>query len=565
MSDGSFSPLEALPEQEWECVVVGGGAAGLSAGLVLGRARRRVLVLDAGEPLNGPAPHLHGFLTRDGTPPLELLRLGRRELAAYGVPAVAARAAAVAADPAAGAGRPRFEVTLEGGRRLRAQRLILAHGMRLRLPDLPGLREVWGDAAATCPYCHGWEVRDRPLAVLGVPAAPGVPEPPGLPGAGARAAHLGVLLTQWSPDVIVFPNGAAIDAAGLSRLAARGVRVDPRPVLRLDVGGGGLAGVVLGPEGEAVPREALFVAAAPAPAPALLAQLGAALLPTGWPEVDPTGKTSVPGVWAAGQAAGPMSSQVINAAAAGSLAGAAVNADLLEEALAAAPRAGAPPAPEPRLSHEGHGYGDGDGGGGGHEGHGHGHGHGHDGADPAQMERLLGEQRRATLPPEPTLRAAGVAPGQTVVDLGCGPGYFTLPAADLVGPGGTVYGVDTQPEMVEACRRRAAEAGAQGVRVLRSDALHVPLPDAIADLVLIAWVLHEVPDRVAFLREARRLLKPGGGAALIEFRKRDGLWGPPMAIRLSEAEVAAAVEAAGLRVREQRDLDDGHLLYLLAA
>ena len=268
MTDESFSPLQALPEQEWECVVVGGGGAGLSAGLVLGRARRRALVLDAGEPLNRPAPHLHGFLTRDGTPPLELLRLGRRELAAYGVPAVAARVAGVArAESAAGAGHPRFEVTLEGGRRLRAQRLILAHGMRLLLPDLPGLRDVWGGAAATCPYCHGWEVRDRPLAVLGVPAAAGVPEPSGVPGAGARAAHLGVLLTQWSPDVIVFPNGAAIDPAGLARLAARGVRVDPRPVRRLEVDGGALAGVVLGPEGDVVPREALFVAAARCRAP----------------------------------------------------------------------------------------------------------------------------------------------------------------------------------------------------------------------------------------------------------------------------------------------------------
>jgi thioredoxin reductase/predicted methyltransferase len=554
MSESSYSPLQALPEQEWECVVVGGGAAGLSAGLVLGRARRRVLVLDAGEPLNGPAPHLHGFLTRDGTPPLELLRLGRQELATYDVPVVAARVAAVAGS-AAGDGRPRFEVTLEDGRRLRAQRLILAHGMRLLLPDLPGLREVWGGDAATCPYCHGWEVRDRPLAVLGVPAAPGAPEPPGMPGDGARAAHLGVLLTQWSPDVIVFPNGAAIDPAGFTRLAARGVRVDPRPVLRLKVGDGALAGVVLGPEEDVVPRAALFVAAASAPHPALLTQLGATLLPSGWPEIDPTGKTSVPGVWAAGQAAGPMSGQVINAAAAGSLAGAAVNADLLEEALAVAPPAAAPTAPDQRRSHEMHG----DGGGAGH-----GHGHGHGVLDPARTERLLGEQRRASLPPEPTLRAAGVVPGQTVVDLGCGPGYFTLPAAALVGPRGTVYGVDAEPEMVEACRRRAADAGAQHVRVIRSHGEHVPLPDAIADLVLIAWVLHEVQDRVAFLRQARRLLKPGGGAALIEFRKQDGLWGPPMEVRLSEAEVAAVAGAAGLRVREQHGLDDGHLLYLLA-
>jgi thioredoxin reductase len=184
-------------------------------------------------------------------------------------------------------------------------------------------------------------VRDRPLAVLGVPAGPGAPEPPGLPGAGARAAHVGVLLTQWSPDVIVFPNGAEIDTAGRRRLEARGVRVDPRPVRRLEVRGNELAGVVLGAGEDVVPREALFVAAAPMPNTTLLAQLGAAFLPSGWPETDPMGKTSVPGVWAAGQAAGPMSSQVINAAAAGSHAGAAVNADLLEEALAEATQAGA--------------------------------------------------------------------------------------------------------------------------------------------------------------------------------------------------------------------------------
>jgi ubiquinone/menaquinone biosynthesis C-methylase UbiE len=119
--------------------------------------------------------------------------------------------------------------------------------------------------------------------------------------------------------------------------------------------------------------------------------------------------------------------------------------------------------------------------------------------------------------------------------------------------------------MVEACRRRAAEAGARQVEVMRSDILHVPLPDAVADLVVISWVLHEVQDRVGLLGEARRLLKPGGGAALIEFRKRPGLWGPPMEVRLSEEEVAAIAGAAGLRVREQRALDDGHLLYLLAA
>ncbi len=177
---------------------------------------------------------------------------------------------------------------------------------------------------------------------------------------------------------------------------------------------------------------------------------------------------------------------------------------------------------------------------------------------------LLSEERRAKLPPEETLRAAGVAQGQTVVDLGCGPGYFTLPAAELVGPHGKVYGVDVQPEMVEACQQRAAEAGARQIEVLQPTETHVPLPDGIADLVLASVVLHEAKDRVAFLREARRLLKAGGAVAVIEFRKEAEAPGPPKEVRLSEAEVAAAAEAAGMRVRERRELDDLHMLFHLA-
>jgi ubiquinone/menaquinone biosynthesis C-methylase UbiE len=152
-----------------------------------------------------------------------------------------------------------------------------------------------------------------------------------------------------------------------------------------------------------------------------------------------------------------------------------------------------------------------------------------------------------------------------VVDLGCGPGYFTLPAAELVGPQGKVYGVDVQPEMVEACRQRAAEAGARQVEVLRSGETDVPLPDGIADLVLVSLVLHEARDRAAFLREARRLLKPGGEVAVIEFRKEAETPGPPKEVRLSEADVAAVAEAAGLRLREQRGLNDLHVLFRLVA
>jgi 2-polyprenyl-3-methyl-5-hydroxy-6-metoxy-1,4-benzoquinol methylase len=261
---------------------------------------------------------------------------------------------------------------------------------------------------------------------------------------------------------------------------------------------------------------------------------------TGWPEVDATGKTGVAGVWVVGQAAHPMQ-QVIGAAAAGSLAAAAVNMDLVEEEMVGLERAGQ------------HGHA----GGHGHAGH---HRHGH--SDPAGIDRLLSSERHTTLPPEQTLRSAGVARGQTVVDIGCGPGYFTLPAAGMVGPHGTVYAVDTQPEMVEACRRRVAEAGVRNVEVRLSSPAHVPLPDGIAGRVLISLVLHEADNPTALLREARRLLEPGGEVALVELREETG---PPGAPRLSAKEVASAAAAAGLRVRRQQDLDGGHLLYHLCA
>lgn len=199
-----------------------------------------------------------------------------------------------------------------------------------------------------------------------------------------------------------------------------------------------------------------------------------------------------------------------------------------------------------------------------HGGHA-GHGHRTHKFDPANVERLLGEERRAALPPEEALRAAGVRPGQTVVDLGCGPGFFTIPAAAIVGDTGKVYGVDIEPQLVELCRRRAAEAGARQVEVVLAGESHVPLHDALADRVFIAFVLHEADDQSAFLGEARRLLKPGGEIAIVEWRKQDGSPGPPKEHRVSGEEIAALAGSGGLRVVEERNLNAHHYLLRLAS
>ncbi|TQM25581.1 NAD(P)/FAD-dependent oxidoreductase [Nocardia bhagyanarayanae] len=298
-----------------DVVVVGGGAAGLSAALVLSRARRRVAVVRGGAPRNAPATHMHGFLSRDGLPPGELLTIGAAEVAGYG--------GELLDDEVIGAEKNEdtgeFTLHLAGGGRLRTRRVLVATGLRDVLPDLPGVRERWGADVLHCPYCHGHEVRDQPLGVLGGTE----------PGAIARAVHVALLLPQWSADVAFFPHTMDLSEHDSARLAARGVRVVPGEVARLVVEDGRLRGVELA-DGRAVPRGAVFVAPTFVPNGDVLAALGCATGPDGWVVTDARGRTSVAGVWAAGNVADP-GAQVISAAGAGSAAAIAINGDLVEE------------------------------------------------------------------------------------------------------------------------------------------------------------------------------------------------------------------------------------------
>lgn len=289
-------------DEQYDVVVVGGSVAGLSAALVLGRARLRVAVVDAGQPVNAGVAHSHGFLTRDGAPPADLVATGRGEVAAYGVDLVDDAVTGVSG--AAGA----WVVARAGGPDLRSRRLVLATGLRVPLPDLPGIEEVWGGDAANCPFCHGWEAQDQPIAVVGDPGF---------------VAHLSGLLTQWSDDVVAFlPEG--VDGRP-------GVAVERRTPVRLVVEGGRLRGVEVA-GGEVLERTALFVGAMGVPASPLAADLGCTLDEGGFPVVDAFGLTSVPGLWAVGQAVS-MGRNLISSAASGSDAATRVVFDLVEERL----------------------------------------------------------------------------------------------------------------------------------------------------------------------------------------------------------------------------------------
>lgn len=284
----------------YDVIVIGGGVAGLNAALILGRARRRVLVLSAGAPRNAPAAHAQGFLTRDGTPPMELLALAREELTHY--PSVTLEEATATNAVATDEG---FSVALEDGRQLTARRLVLATGVNDLLPNVPGLAELWGDGVHHCPFCHGWEVRDRPWAILG-----------DTPMAYERVA----LFRGWTSELVVLANGpTSLSEADRQTLAQLGVAVDERRVSGLQRHGDD--GVRLRFEsGPALEVGAVFVASGQALRSNLAEALGCETYVPGpggfqFVQTDPvTGETSVPGVYAAGDMIGPMQSLILSAA-----------------------------------------------------------------------------------------------------------------------------------------------------------------------------------------------------------------------------------------------------------
>ncbi|MDX6360850.1 MAG: hypothetical protein QOH37_3904 [Nocardioidaceae bacterium] len=292
----------------YDVVVIGGGAAGLSAALVLSRARRSVLVVDAGEPRNAPAAHMHGYLSRDGAPPSELLAAGRQEVEGYGGTIIDATVADAAVD---GAG---FQVALADGRQIATRRLLVTTGLRDELPDIPGLRERWARDVLHCPYCHGHEVRDQRLGVLG-----GTP-------AAVRYAQI---VRQWTRDLVYFTPPDTLTEVERTQLLARAIGIVEGGVDRLVVQDDHLQGVSLS-DGRVISLDALFVPPRFVPHHDLLLGLGCQTDADGWVSVDLTGRTSVPGAWAAGNVVDPRS-QVITAAGAGSAAAIALNADLVDE------------------------------------------------------------------------------------------------------------------------------------------------------------------------------------------------------------------------------------------
>jgi thioredoxin reductase len=301
--------------ESFDVLIVGGGPTGLSAALILGRCRRRVLVIDSGRPRNAAAQAMHGYLTRDGTPPREMNRLARDEARRYG--AVLLDAEAAEARCLGGAGpppAPAFEVGLTDGRAFRARKLLLATGVRDLLPEFPGVADYYGRGVHHCPYCDGWEHRDESLGAFGSPRA---------------AVGLALALRTWSDRVTAMTDGESIDPADLDRLRRNGIAARTEPIVRLEGSADRLERVHFA-SGPDLPCTGFFFNTGQVQHANLAERLGCDS--KGGNHVATHGKqrTGVPGLFVAGDADGDVQF-VIVAAAEGARAAVAINRELQDE------------------------------------------------------------------------------------------------------------------------------------------------------------------------------------------------------------------------------------------
>lgn len=453
--------VDMSDEKTYDVVVIGGGVAGLSGAMALGRSKRSVLVVDAGEPRNAPADHAHNYLGREGANPRELLEIGREEVAQYGVEVLADRVVGLSGEAGS------FLVTTEGGRRVTARRILVAGGVVDELPDVPGLAERWGVDVLHCPYCHGWEVRDQRIVVLGTTP---------------MAGHQGLLFRQLSDDVtLVVFDGVEVPDAELETMSAIGVQITFGTPQEVVTDGDALVGLRL-KDGTVLERDAIVVASKVHARADYLAPLGIEPTPfemNGIPfgsvvEVQlNTGATSVPGIFAAGNIT-DVSMILIASAAHGTRVGAWINAELAGEQAADA-------VAEKRA---------------------------HFFEQPAWEERYSGDKVwSGKVNAQLATEAADLAPGRAL-DVGCGEGGDALWLAEQ---GWKVTASDFAEAALARVTEHAAEAGlGDSVETRRIDVRTFEPAGETWDLVTAAFV--HLPDggMVDVVRRLGEAVAPGG-------------------------------------------------------
>lgn len=298
-------------ENQYDVGIIGGGPAGLNAALVLGRARKNVILIDNDQPRNGVTHASHGFITRDGVTPAEFRRIAYEEVLRY--PSVKHWKDEAADIQRTGQG---FRIRTSSGDEVFTRRVILAAGLKDELPDIEGVRDFYGKSIFICPFCDGWELRDQPLALIS--SLPSV-------------VHAAKLLYNWSKDIVVCTNGGpSIPDDQRLLLESRGIRIVDSKVAAL-TGRDGMLEEVHFEDGTSIARSGAFIGVNQRPSVSFEHALGYETAENGAIITDEIGRTTVAGLYAAGDSAYVMPSQLIYAASSGSKAAAAIMADLLEE------------------------------------------------------------------------------------------------------------------------------------------------------------------------------------------------------------------------------------------
>jgi thioredoxin reductase len=297
---------------DYDVIIVGGGPAGLNAALILGRCRRGVLLVDSGNPRNAVSRGVHGFLTRDGELPFEMRRIGREQLRPY--PSVQVRDGEICEAKCHG---DWFEVREAAGAWLSGRKLLLATGLLDDIPEIPGFAELYGRGVYTCPYCDGWEHRDRPIAVY---------------GPGERCVGLAHKMTLWSREVVLLTDGQAeLSATDRAQLDAQGIHIVEEEVARLEGDESGLRRIHF--EGRSpLEREAIFLNYGEREGSDLIRMVGCELSDKGTVETRSYERTNVRGFYVAGDASHRVQFAIV-AAAEGAMAAFAINNELLNEDL----------------------------------------------------------------------------------------------------------------------------------------------------------------------------------------------------------------------------------------